>query len=127
MTLSAAKAARPDNIPAKAVAPAAASAPRRVSFSPVVFRVVLVMSNLPFLCLPLKTGCGRACARTAALLPHPGYARLNEHLPAALAILVADVAGRRAAAAAVESHQLHAELVEVAVAGGVGLLDLDPQ
>src|SRR5215510_16606160 len=65
--------------------------------------------------------------RSAALAAHPGYARLDEHLPAALAVLVADVARRRAAAAAVEPHQLHAELVEIAVAGGVGLLDLDPQ
>src|SRR5215471_19085546 len=120
MTLSAAKAERIGSAPAKAVAPAAASAPRRVSVSPFVFHVVLVISSLPFLCLHLKAGCGRRRAGTAALLPHPGYARLDEHLPAALAIFVADVAGRRPAAAAVEPHQLHAELVEIAVAGGVG-------
>ena len=42
----------------------------------------------------------RASAGTAALAAHAGYARLNEHLPAALAIIVADVARRRTAAAA---------------------------
>src|SRR5262249_36548310 len=59
--------------------------------------------------------------------PHPGYASIDEHPPAALAILVADIARRRPAAAAVQPDQLHAELVEIAVAGCIGLLDLHPE
>src|SRR5262245_47646982 len=85
------------------------------------------MNNLPFLSFAFEDRMRPRLCRPAGLAPHPGYARLDEHLPAALTILVADVARRRAAAAAVETHQLHAELVEIAVAGGVGLLDLDPQ
>src|SRR5262249_17331988 len=59
--------------------------------------------------------------------PHPGYACFHKHPPAAFAILLADVPRRRPAPAAVEPDQFHTELVEITVAGRIGLLDLDPE
>src|SRR5215471_11488853 len=70
----------------------------------------------------------RPCAFEQAFgRQYPRHAGGDQHLPAALAVELADVARRRPAAAGVESHQLHAQLVEIAVAARVGLLDLDPQ
>src|SRR3954452_1018449 len=63
----------------------------------------------------------------ASGLDHARDPGLEQHAPAALPVHLADVARRRPAARAVEADQLHAQLVEVAIARGVGLLDLDPQ
>jgi hypothetical protein len=56
-----------------------------------------------------------------------GHAILEQHQPRRRPVAPANIAGRRPVVAGVELDQLHAELVEVAVAVGVRPLDLDPE
>src|SRR5262245_19641863 len=60
-------------------------------------------------------------------LQHARHASPDHHFPAALAIFGADVARRRAATAGIQADQLHAQLVQIAIVAGVGLLDFYPE
>src|SRR5262249_7730995 len=57
----------------------------------------------------------------------PRRADLSQHGQCGLPVFLPHIASRRPAAARRQPHQLHAELIEIAVAAGVVLLDLDPE